>query len=72
MSHKSQSTVSHMKDYNLQAGAETSVLADRTVMHRKKLDVSCNLGLKQYNFSLNGYLKLQDLPGNKKIPHNLN
>lgn len=39
-----------------------SRLAGGAVAHRKKLDVSCNLGLKQYNFSLNGYLKLQDLP----------
>lgn len=63
--------VCHVKDYNFHVGAETdtsllcSQLADRAAAHRKKLDVSCNLGLKQYNFSLNGYLKLQDLPGKK-------
>jgi len=28
-----------------------SQLTDGAVAHRKKLDVSCNLGLKQYNFT---------------------
>lgn len=66
----------HTKEYDFHVGADTSLLysqpSDEAVAHRQTLDIPCNLGLKQYNFSLNRYLKLQDFLGEKKIPYNLN